>query len=69
LDVNSAKRELLVENQAAANNAGQYYVYDVIPEFSPAAILLWTKVLTIIGLTAIKRRHKTDLRLECGEVP
>jgi len=49
----------IAEKQAVTDNAGEYFVYGVIPEFSSAVILLWAMMLTLAGVVVGKRKRST----------
>jgi len=44
------------ENMAVEDNAGQYYTYTVIPEFSSSLILLLVMVLSVLAVVLAKRK-------------
>ncbi len=47
------------ENHAVKDNAGQYYVYTVVPEFASSIYLMMLMVTSIIAAVAFKKKLKT----------
>ena len=47
-----------VGNVAVKDNGGQYYVYEVIPEFSTWPVLLATLIMITILMTFTKKKYK-----------
>ena len=45
------------ENQATDNNAGQYYIYNIVPDFAGLLFLPFLMSATLLGL-ALRKRQK-----------
>lgn len=54
------------ENQAEQNNANQYFVYHIIPEFPSTIILLLVMILATVVTILTKRRFFKNAKSDVG---